>query len=101
MELLGYICIAIGILFIVIGMIGVYRFHHFYGRILAAANVDTTGLISILIGVMLVSGWNMFSLKVLLILFIFMILNPIVTSAITSSAYFSGYKLEEKEEEDA
>ncbi len=100
MYIIGYVLISIGILFIIVGLFGIYKFHNLYARILSAADIDTVGLITILIGVAFVSGFNMFTLKVLLILFILTVINPIVTSAIASSAYFSGYKIKQEDKKD-
>ncbi len=98
MALLGYILIAIGIIFVYIGFIGVFRFRNFYARILSAADVDTVGLLTILFGVCLVSGFRTFTLKVLLVVVMVILMNPIVTSAIAKSAFFSGYKHKKEEE---
>ncbi len=92
-TIIGYIIIGIGLFFILIGLVGIYKFDNFYSRILCAADIDTVGLITILVGVAILSGFNMFTLKVLIILAAVMILNPIVTSSIASSAYLSGYKI--------
>ncbi len=100
MQIIGYILISLGLMFIIIGIIGIYRFKNFYARLLSASDIDTVGLITILIGVAFLSGFNEFTLKVLLILVLLLILNPIVTSSIASSAFFSGYKLRESEKDE-
>ncbi len=99
MHIIGYICIGIGLFFVIMGLVGIYRFHNFYARLLSAADIDTVGLITILIGVACLSGINWFTLKVLLILVLLLIVNPIVTSSIAASAFFSGYKLKKKEDD--
>ncbi len=98
MVILGYIIIGLGLFFVVVGLIGVYKFDNFYARILCAADIDTVGLITILIGVAVVSGINMFTLKVLIILAAVILLNPIVTSSMASSAYLSGYKFKKEDD---
>ncbi len=98
MQVLAYSIIGIGVVFVLIGIIGIYRFNNFYARLLSAADIDTVGLITILLGVAILSGFNLFTLKVVLILMLILIINPIVTSAIASSAYFSGYKLKEDDD---
>ncbi len=99
MQTIGYILITIGVLFIIVGLVGIFRFHNFYARILSAADIDTVGLITVLVGVAFISGFNLFTLKVLLIIAIMCIINPIVTSSIASSAFFSGYKIQQEEDE--
>ncbi len=99
MQIVGYVLIITGLFFIVVGLIGIYRFDNFYARLLSAADIDTIGLITILIGVAFLSGFNSFTLKLILILIVILVINPIVTSSIASSAYFSGYKLKGDEDD--
>ncbi len=100
MVIVGYIFISLGLCFILVGLIGIFKNNNFYSRILCAADIDTVGLITILIGVAFVSGFNTFTLKVLVILAVIMLLNPVVTSSIASSAYFSGYKPKQEDKKD-
>ncbi len=99
MQIIGYALVVIGVLFIIVGLIGVLKFHNFYARILSAADIDTVGLITILSGIAFISGFSMFTLKVLLIIIILCIINPIVTSSIAASAFYSGYKIQQEEDE--
>ena len=91
-ETIGNIIIGIGVVFVVIGIIGVYRFDNFYSRALAAAKVDTVGYITVMIGVMINNGFSFFSLKVFMILVLTMILNPLISHSIVRSAHMSGFK---------
>lgn len=93
-DVIGYIFIVTGIVFISFGVFGVYRFQDFYSRILIASKVDTIGFITVIAGIILKSGFSMFSLKVLLILIITMIINPVINNAIVRSAYYSEYRIE-------
>jgi len=85
-EIIGNIFIFIGVAFAVIGLIGVYRFKDFYSKLLATSKIDTMAMITVLTGVIIRSGLNFFSLKVALIIFIVIIVNPVVTSRIALSA---------------
>lgn len=93
LDLLGTIIIVIGVIFVTIGVIGIYRFNNFYSRALSASKVDTVGFITIIIGVILKSGFSFFTLKVLVILIISMLINPMITHSIVRSAKISGYKI--------
>ncbi len=93
LNILGTIIIVIGVIFVTIGVIGIYRFNNFYSRALAASKVDTVGYITIIIGVILKSGFSFFTLKVLVILIISMLINPMITHSIVRSAKISGYKI--------
>lgn len=92
-ELISGIIIFIGIVFIALGIIGIYRFNNFFSRALVASKVDTVGYITILIGIMIRHGISYFTLKVFFILLITLIINPLITHSIVRSAFISGYKL--------
>lgn len=93
-EIIGNIVIGIGLIFVLIGVFGLYRFRNFYSRILIGAKIDTVGFITICIGVVIKSGISWFSLKVILLVAVVMIINPVVTHAIARSAYYGGYRIE-------
>ena len=89
MTIAGNIVIAAGIALSLFGVIGIYRFKNFYVRILVSAKIDTVGAITIVIGVAVKHGFSFFSLKVLLLMLIMMIVNPLASHMIARSAYLS------------
>lgn len=91
-EIIGDASIVFGMIFMSFGILGLYRFKKFYSRALSASTIDTVGFISIMVGVIIKRGIDFFSLKVLLILIIVMIINPVATHAIVRSAYNSGFR---------
>ncbi|AKL96417.1 multisubunit sodium/proton antiporter, MrpG subunit [Clostridium aceticum] len=99
MQMLGYIVMGLGIIFITFGVYGVFRFKDFYSRILIASKVDTAGFVTLLIGVMIANGRLFFSLKILFILLITIIANPLVSHSIARSAFLSGYKVKEDKDD--
>jgi len=99
LDIISYIIIGIGIIFMIFGLIGVYRFDNFYPRIIAGAKVDTVGVITVIVGVAIRHGISFFTAKVLLIMVIMLIISPLVTHIITRSAYVSGYPLDTKKKE--
>ncbi|MCL2753655.1 MAG: monovalent cation/H(+) antiporter subunit G [Defluviitaleaceae bacterium] len=92
--LISNIIIAIGVFFMIFGVIGIFRFKDFYHRILVAAKVDTVGMITLLLGLVIRHGFSFFSAKMVLMMIIVLILNPLVAHVMVRSAYRSGYKLE-------
>lgn len=92
----GYILVALGLIFITFGIIGIYRFKNFYSRILVASKVDTVGFITILTGVILINGFSYFSLKVFFVMVIALMINPLITHSIARSAVNSGYKIKKE-----
>lgn len=97
-ELIGNIIICIGVLFVAIGVFGLFRFNNFFDRILIGSKIDTVGFITICTGTIVRSGLTWFSLKVALLIAVVMIINPVVTHAIARSAYHGGHRIEEGEE---
>ena len=100
MEILGNIVIGIGIAFMLFGVVGIFRFENFYLRLLVSSKVDTVGALTLIIGLLIRHGIGYFSGKLLLIIGIMLILNPLVAHMIARSAYLSGYKLEGKQAEE-
>lgn len=94
LEVIGNILIGIGVVLMVFGAVGLFRFKDFYPRILIASKIDTVGLLTLLGGVALRHGISFFSGKVLLIIIIILILNPLVAHIVASAAYEAGYGLE-------
>ena len=89
--IISYIIIGIGVIFMLFGILGIYKFKNFYPRMLAASKVDTVGVITVIIGVMLRHGFSFFSAKAFIILVVLLVISPLVTHIVTRSAYLSGY----------
>jgi len=95
LKIAGDIIIYIGIIFMIFGVIGIFRFKNFYARILVSTKIDTVGVFTIIIGMLVKHGIGIFSLKLLLLLALIFIVNPLVTHVIANSAYSGGYKKED------
>ncbi len=91
--IIGQILIGIGLVFIAIGTYSLLRLGDFYTRILITSKVDSMGLITIIFGAMIISGWTFFSAKLAFILLFEMITAPVGTHAVARSAYRSGYQI--------
>jgi len=97
LYILSVLFTMVALIFMLLGIVGLFRFKDFYSRILISSKVETVGFITIMTGVMLYSGFTWFSLKVLLILIIALLTNPLSTHAIARSAFISGYKIKREE----
>ena len=95
MRIVGDIIVLTGFVFMLFGVIGLIKFKDFYTRILVTAKIDTVGVITVIIGIAVKHGVSFFSLKVLLLMCIIMIVNPLASHMITRSAHLSGYQAEE------
>ncbi|MFW6015423.1 MAG: monovalent cation/H(+) antiporter subunit G [bacterium] len=100
MNILGNLLIIIGICFILIGAVCVLLLPDLYARLLACAQIDTIGLIFVIIGLVLISDNQIFNLKVGLILVVVLFINPISSYAIGRSAYLRGERPEKEKEID-
>jgi len=93
LELIGLIIMIAGMVFMFIGIMGIFRFKCFYARILVVSKVDTVGVIIFLSGLAIRHGFSFFSGKLLLIVITILILSPLVGHMVARSAYVSGHKL--------
>jgi len=89
MVIVGNIIIILGLICMSFGVIGLYKFKDFYLRLLVLAKIDTVGAITFMIGIIVIHGFSFFSLKVFLILVLFLILNPLTAHIIARAAYLS------------
>ena len=92
-EIIGNIFIVMGVVVMLFGVVGVFRFKDFYHRLLVSAKVDTVSMITLFLGLSIRHGFSFFSAKLFLIVFIVLILNPMVAHVMVRSAYRSGYRL--------
>ncbi|WNX85148.1 monovalent cation/H(+) antiporter subunit G [Agathobaculum sp. NTUH-O15-33] len=97
MLLLGNLVLALGLVIIACGMIGLIRARGFYRRLLAGALVDTAGLLVLLLGVLLRQGLTPFSLKIALLMGAVLLTAPLITHKLGRSAYLSGHREEVQE----
>ena len=100
MEVAGNIIMIIGAVFMCFGVIGMIKFKNFFTRVLVAAKIDTVGLLTVIIGMIVKHGFGFFSLKLVLLAAILLVLNPLTNHIVASSAYKSGYKPENLTETD-
>jgi len=99
MIVLSYIVMGIGVLMMLFGVIGIFqKSKDFYYRVLVACKIDTVGFMTVLFGLVIRHGISFFSGKVLLLVVIMLVLNPLVAHIMVRSAYTSGFKLKEEKE---
>ena len=94
MQLAGNIIITAGIIFMLFGIIGIFKYKNFYIRILVTTKIDTVGAFTLIIGIAVKHGFSFFSLKLMLLIFLMMIINPLINHMTARSAYLCGYKID-------
>ena len=96
MTIAATILMGIGVSFVFIGSLGMLRFRDIYSRLQASGVSDNAGLGLILMGLILHSGWNRHDITLVLLLFLMLITNPIVTHSVARSAFVQRH-LEERD----
>lgn len=93
-EIIGIIIILIGAIVAGVGVLGLYKFYDFYSRAAIASVIDTAGFVLVLIGAMVYKSVAEFSLKIAVIIFFMLFLNPLSNHVIVRGAHRSGYDSE-------
>lgn len=71
------ICLFTGLVFMVLAVFGVNRFHKALNRMHAAAMGDTLGILFIFLGLMIIRGFSLDSLKLFLVILFFWMASPV------------------------
>lgn len=90
-EFIGLLIIGIGILFMLFGIYGLYKYKDFFARISLASLIDSAGFLCITLGAIIYVGISAFSLKILFLLLLILLLNPLANHYILRGAYLSGH----------
>ena len=70
-------CMVLGLVFMVSAVFGVNRFHHALNRMHAAALGDTLGILFVILGLIVMRGFSMDSLKLSMVIVFFWIASPV------------------------
>ena len=91
-NILSWMCLVLGSFFAVSGGIGLLRFPDFFSRLHPAGVTDTLGAALILIGLMFQAGFNLISVKLLMILAFLLLTSPTANHALAKSALLGNLK---------
>jgi len=94
--IIGNIFIVIGVIFNLLGCLGLLRFPDYYTRLQASTKSVTLGTCGILLGVFFASGFNEAGVKALLCLVFLIITTPVSAHALARAAHKSKVQLWEK-----
>lgn len=95
-EEIGLVIIAVGVLFDLLGCVGMVRFPDIYNRLQAGTKCVTLGVCLILIGAIIMGDSTPIRLKALLCMVFILITSPTAAHALACAARDSGIKLWEK-----
>ena len=85
-EVLATICLAAGAFFAMVGCLGLVRMPDLYPRMHAASVTDTLGAGLLLAGLVLASGPNLVSAKLVLLGLLIFLTSPTATHALAQAA---------------
>ena len=97
MNILAIIFMSAGLFFLVVAAIGVVRLPDVFSRSHAVSLTDSLGAFLMLIGIALHEGLGTNMLKILVVLALLYIINPVITHATIRAALRSGLKPWKKE----
>ena len=92
-NMLGLIFISIGLFFDIIGCLGLVRLPDVYNRLQAAVKCVTIGTSNILLGVLLIEGFNSTGMKILVCAVFLIFTAPVAAHALLRGARRSGVKM--------
>lgn len=91
-NIICIILVVVGILFMLMGSVGILRLPDFYSRSHATSKSDTLGILFVIAGLVVYEGLTLSSLKLTLIVLFIALANPIGTHALARSALQRGLK---------
>lgn len=92
-EIVGLVCICIGIFFDFVGCLGLVRFPDVYNRLHSSIKCVTMGTCSILLGLFFFKGFTAAGIKALLCIVFLLLTSPVSAHVLSRSAHKSGVAL--------
>ncbi len=86
LDILSWIILLAGAVFLLIGAIGVLRFPDFFTRLHAVSVCDTMGAGLVLVGLMLQGGLSLVTVKLVLMFYFMMFTGPTAVHALAEAA---------------
>ncbi len=91
-QVLSALLIVAGTVFLLASALGVLRLPDFYSRLHAAGKGDTLGQALVLLGLILMAGATLVSVKLAFIVAFIFVFNPTATHALARGAWLSGLR---------
>lgn len=85
-NIVSGVCLLLGTLLVLVGVVGMHRFPDFYSRQHAAGVTDTLAAGLILFGLMLLAGWSLVLAKLVMILLFILFTSPTASHALAKAA---------------
>ena len=88
--------IVTGLLTMCVAVIGIYRFHYILNRMHAAAMLASLGILFVILGLMVLSGFQFGTLKLALIIVFFWLAGPVSSHMISKLEVLINENLKEE-----
>ena len=98
LQIIAWVSILLGSVLVIIGALGSLRFPDFWSRLHAASVTDSGGVILLLVGMGIHSGFNLITFKLFLIGIFLFITGPTSSHAVANAALVSGIKKKKKKQ---
>jgi len=92
LDVLSWVLLSAGGLFVLVGGIGALRMPNLYTRMHAASVTDTMGAALVIGGVMVQAGFSLATIKLAAILLFLLITSPTSSYALASAALLAGIR---------
>lgn len=89
-NIISILFVTMGIIFMLVGSIGIVRLPDFYSRTHAVSKSDTLGIIFVILGLVIYEGITQSSFKLLLVVLFIALSNPVGTHALARAAIKKG-----------
>ena len=98
LQIIAWVSILLGSVLVIIGALGSLRFPDFWSRLHAASVTDSGGVILLLVGMGIHSGFNLITFKLFLIGVFLFITGPTSSHAVANAALVSVIKPTKKKQ---
>lgn len=98
LDIISWVLIGAGSVFVVIGAVGMVRMPDVYTRMHASSVIESLGAGPLIVGLMLQSGWDINTLKLLFVLLLILFMGPVVSHALAQAALHEGVEPQLKED---
>ncbi|MBN2380426.1 Na+/H+ antiporter subunit G [candidate division WOR-3 bacterium] len=93
LDIIGYIVIAVGVLFDLLGAIGLVRLPDVYNRLQSATKSVTLGTLGIMIGILIVEGFTSIGIKAIICGVFLLLTAPVSAHALSRGSLRFGAKM--------
>lgn len=93
--MISNILLVISWIYIIFGIIGIFRFKNMYARLLTSSKIDTVAFITIILALIFKVGFSGLSIRLIMILIFMLLTGPVSSHIIARSAYLNGVDLKD------